>query len=146
MILLIPSTLLLSSLLLSPLPCFPSCLRFSLCPSVPPSLPPSQIRIVIGSIALAVVLVCLEVRVVFTSFSHYVHYPPPFNYLLVTVAVFGLGFGFAAHVAGVLRGFLGSAVVTVVLLGSAVAAALVAGMPVFVSATCHRYCCPCKLV
>ncbi|CAI5506962.1 unnamed protein product [Closterium sp. Naga37s-1] len=91
-----------------------------------------RVQILNGGFSLAVVLICFEIRVIFTSYGHYIHFPPPLNYLLVTLALFGLGFGFAAHMMGVLRGAVGSAVVTTVLLVSAVAGSLVIGMPVTV--------------
>ncbi|GJP32031.1 hypothetical protein CLOM_g16576 [Closterium sp. NIES-68] len=88
-----------------------------------------RVRIVNGAFSLAVVLVCVEVRIIFASFAHYIHFPPPLNYLLVTVALFGLAFGFAAHLLGLLRGVVGTSAVMAVLLVSAVAASLVLGMP-----------------
>ncbi|GJP50086.1 hypothetical protein CLOM_g9227 [Closterium sp. NIES-68] len=91
-----------------------------------------RVQVLNGGFSLAVVLICVEIRVVFTSFAHYIHFPPPLNYLLVTLALFGLGFGFAAHMMGLLRGSVGSAVVTTVLLVSAVAGSLVLGMPITV--------------
>ncbi|CAI5484675.1 unnamed protein product [Closterium sp. Yama58-4] len=98
----------------------------------PFSPPPQQVQILNGGFSLAVVLICFEIRVIFTSYGHYIHFPPPLNYMLVALALFGLGFGFAAHMMGVLRGAVGSAVVTTVLLVSAVAGSLVIGMPVTV--------------
>lgn len=82
-----------------------------------------------GAVSLAVVLACLELRVIFPSFMHYLHFPPPFNYLLVTLAVYGLAFGAAAHVAGILRGTAGTAMVLAVLLVSTISGSLVLGMP-----------------
>lgn len=88
-----------------------------------------QIRIVNGAVALAVVLACLEVRVIFTSFGHYIQLRAPFNYILVTVALYGGGFGAAAHVLGLLRGAIGKVMVSVVLVASAVSGSIVLGMP-----------------
>ncbi|KAJ6712905.1 NO EXINE FORMATION 1 [Salix purpurea] len=48
-----------------------------------------SIRVVNGAVALIVVVVCLEVRVVFHSFGRYIQVPPPLNYLLVTVTMLG---------------------------------------------------------
>lgn len=90
---------------------------------------PVQIRVVLGGVALAVVLGCLELRVIFPSFMHYLHFPAPFNYILVTLAVYGLAFGAAAHVAGILRGTAGTALVLSVLLVSTISGSLVLGMP-----------------
>ncbi|CAI7839217.1 unnamed protein product, partial [Closterium sp. NIES-54] len=87
------------------------------------------VRVVNGAFALAVVLVCGEVRVIFPSFAHYIHFPPPLNYLLVSLALFGLAFGFAAHLLGLVTGLVGTSVLMTVLLVSAVAGSLVLGMP-----------------
>ncbi|KAJ6831814.1 uncharacterized protein M6B38_348405 [Iris pallida] len=48
-----------------------------------------RIRVWNGAVALVVVVVCLEIRVVFHSFARYLQVPPPLNYLLVTVAMLG---------------------------------------------------------
>ncbi|CAI7840833.1 unnamed protein product, partial [Closterium sp. NIES-53] len=88
-----------------------------------------HVRVVNGAFALAVVLVCGEVRVIFPSFAHYIHFPPPLNYLLVSLALFGLAFGFAAHLLGLVTGLVGTSVLMTVLLVSAVAGSLVLGMP-----------------
>ncbi|CAI5999624.1 unnamed protein product [Closterium sp. NIES-65] len=88
-----------------------------------------HVRVVNGAFALAVVLVCGEVRVIFPSFAHYIHFPPPLNYILVTLALFGLTFGFAAHMLGLITGLVGTSVLMTVLLVSSVAASLVLGMP-----------------
>ncbi|KAJ6428483.1 hypothetical protein OIU84_023829 [Salix udensis] len=48
-----------------------------------------SIRVVNGAVALIVVVICLEVRVVFHSFGRYIQVPPPLNYLLVTVTMLG---------------------------------------------------------
>ncbi|CAI5471559.1 unnamed protein product [Closterium sp. Yama58-4] len=108
----------------------PSCSRsFPLLSPRLPSTPPHQVRVVNGAFALAVVLVCGEVRVIFPSFAHYIHFPPPLSYLLVTLALFGLAFGFAAHLLGLVTGLVGTSVLMAVLLVSAVAGSLVLGMP-----------------
>ncbi|CAI5500744.1 unnamed protein product [Closterium sp. Naga37s-1] len=119
-------------------PSSPSC-SLSYSPSCPPSFPllsprlpstlPPQVSLVNGAFALAVVLVCGEVQVIFPSFAHYIHFPPPLNYLLVTLALFGLAFGFAAHLLGLVTGLVGTSVLMTVLLVSAVAGSLVLGMP-----------------
>ncbi|CAI5977897.1 unnamed protein product [Closterium sp. NIES-64] len=88
-----------------------------------------HVRVVNGAFALAVVLVCGEVRVIFPSFAHYIHFPPPLNYILVTLALFGLAFGFAAHLLGLITGLVGTSVLMTVLLVSSLAASLVLGMP-----------------
>ncbi|KAG6426678.1 hypothetical protein SASPL_110905 [Salvia splendens] len=47
------------------------------------------IRFVNGAVALVVIVICLEIRVVFHSFGRYIHAPPPLNYLLVTITMLG---------------------------------------------------------
>ncbi|ONM26675.1 no exine formation 1 [Zea mays] len=88
-----------------------------------------QIRIVNGFVALVVVVLCLEVRVVFHSFGRYIHAPPPLNYLLVTVTMLGGALGLAAHAAGK----VGDAASSVAFTGLAVlvsgAGAVVIGFP-----------------
>lgn len=42
-----------------------------------------------GAVALVVVVICLEIRVVFHSFGRYIQVPPPLSYLLVTVTMLG---------------------------------------------------------
>ncbi|EES08581.2 uncharacterized protein LOC8083166 [Sorghum bicolor] len=89
-----------------------------------------QIRIANGFVALVVVVLCLEVRVVFHSFGRYIHAPPPLNYLLVTVTMLGGALGLAAHAAGK----VGDAASSVAFTGVAVlvsgAGAVVIGFPV----------------
>jgi hypothetical protein len=91
-----------------------------------------QIRIVNGFVALVVVVLCLEVRVVFHSFGRYIHAPPPLNYLLVTVTMLGGALGLAAHAAGK----VGDAASSVAFTGLAVlvsgAGAVVIGFPMVV--------------
>ncbi|CAD6253736.1 unnamed protein product [Miscanthus lutarioriparius] len=88
-----------------------------------------QIRIVNGFVALVVVVLCLEVRVVFHTFGRYIHAPPPLNYLLVTVTMLGGALGLAAHAAGK----VGDAASSVAFTGLAVlvsgAGAVVIGFP-----------------
>jgi hypothetical protein len=91
-----------------------------------------QIRMANGLVALVVVVLCLEVRVVFHSFERYIHAPPPLNYLLVTVTMLGGALGMAAHAAGK----VGDAVSSVAFTGLAVlvsgAGAIVIGFPIMV--------------
>uniref|UniRef100_A0A0E0MFY1 No exine formation 1 n=1 Tax=Oryza punctata TaxID=4537 RepID=A0A0E0MFY1_ORYPU len=89
-----------------------------------------HIRMANGLVALVVVVLCLEVRVVFHSFGRYIHAPPPLNYLLVTVTMLGGAVCMAAHAAGK----VGDAVSSVAFTGLAVlvsgAGAIVIGFPV----------------
>nr|POE85871.1 hypothetical protein CFP56_18219 [Quercus suber] len=56
-----------------------------------------SIRVVNGAVALVVVVICLEFRVVFHSFGRYIHVPAPLSYLLVTVTMLGGASGAAAY-------------------------------------------------
>uniref|UniRef100_A0ACD5X3F2 Uncharacterized protein n=1 Tax=Avena sativa TaxID=4498 RepID=A0ACD5X3F2_AVESA len=88
-----------------------------------------QIRMTNGLVALVVVVLCLEVRVVFLAFGRYIHAPPPLNYLLVTVTMLGGALGLASHAAGK----VGDAASSVAFTGLAVlvsgAGAVVIGFP-----------------
>ncbi|XP_037439154.1 uncharacterized protein LOC119307164 [Triticum dicoccoides] len=88
-----------------------------------------QIRMANGLVALVIVVLCLEVRVVFHAFGRYIHAPPPLNYLLVTVTMLGGALGLAVHAAGK----VGDAVSSVAFMGLAVlvsgAGAVVIGFP-----------------
>ncbi|PAN33770.1 hypothetical protein PAHAL_6G043500 [Panicum hallii] len=89
-----------------------------------------QIRIANGLVALVVVVLCLEVRVVFYSFGRYIHAPPPLNYLLVTVTMLGGALGLAAHAAGKVGDAASSAAFTVLAVLVSGAGAVVIGFPV----------------
>ncbi|KAL6654737.1 hypothetical protein ACP70R_008202 [Stipagrostis hirtigluma subsp. patula] len=89
-----------------------------------------QIRIANGLVALVVVVLCLEVRVVFHSFGRYIHAPPPLNYLLVTVTMLGGALGLAAHAAGKVGDAVSSVAFTVLAVLVSGAGAIVIGFPV----------------
>ncbi|KMS99436.1 hypothetical protein BVRB_2g045560 [Beta vulgaris subsp. vulgaris] len=90
-----------------------------------------SIRIVNGAIALLVVVVCLEVRVIFHSFGRYIHLPPPFSYILVTVTMLGGAAAVGAFALGIIADALSSlAFVTLAVVASA-AGALVVGFPIW---------------
>ncbi|CAO2200591.1 unnamed protein product [Urochloa humidicola] len=90
----------------------------------------NQIRIANGLVALVVVVLCLEVRVVFHSFGRYIHLPPPLNYLLVTVTMLGGALGLAAQAAGKVGDVVSSAAFTVLAVLVSGAGAVVIGFPV----------------
>lgn len=96
---------------------------------------PSQlhsIRIVNGAIALLVVVVCLEVRVVFHSFGRYIQVPPPFSYLLVTATMLGGAAAVGAFALGMIADAVTSlAFFTLAVIASA-AGAVVVGFPIWV--------------
>lgn len=89
-----------------------------------------RIRVANGAVAMVVVVICLEIRVVFHSFGRYLQAPPPFNYLLVTVAMLGGASAVGAYAVGMIEDAVSSAAFTaVVVLGSG-AGAVVIGFPV----------------
>eukprot|EP00850_Spirogloea_muscicola_P017425 SM000149S01360 [mRNA] locus=s149:280764:287589:- [translate_table: standard] len=88
-----------------------------------------KVRVWNGLVSLLIVLGCVEARVIFHSFGHYISLPAPFNVLLLTLAVYGVGLACAAHAMGLTKGAVNSTLVTVVLLVAAVSGALVLGMP-----------------
>jgi hypothetical protein len=94
-----------------------------------------QIRIANGLVALVVVVLCLEVRIVFHSFGRYIHAPPPLNYLLVTVTMLGGALGLAAHAAGKVGGAVSTLAFTVLAVLVSGAGAVVIGFPVMVCCT-----------
>lgn len=95
---------------------------------------PSQlhsIRIVNGAIALLVVVVCLEIRVVFHSFGRYIQVPAPFSYLLVTATMLGGAAAVGAFALGMIADAVSSmAFLTLAVVASA-AGAVVVGFPIW---------------
>ncbi|KAH9328708.1 hypothetical protein KI387_000816, partial [Taxus chinensis] len=88
-----------------------------------------QVRIVNGAIALVVVTVCLEIRVVFYSFGRYLHVAPPWNYVLVTITMLGGASAAGAYGIGLVSSSIGSAVFTGVTILVSLTGSLVVGMP-----------------
>lgn len=82
-----------------------------------------------GAIALVVVVICLEVRVVFHSFGRYIQVPPPWNYLLVTVTILGGASGAAAYAVGMVSDALSSVAFTALAVVVSAAGAIVVGFP-----------------
>ncbi|XP_027099832.1 uncharacterized protein [Coffea arabica] len=89
-----------------------------------------SIRLVNGAIALLVVVLCLEVRVVFHSFGRYIQVPPPFNYLLVTISMLGGAAAAGAYALGMVSDAFGSTVFTSLSVLVSAAGAIVVGFPV----------------
>ncbi|XP_008777231.2 uncharacterized protein LOC103697202 [Phoenix dactylifera] len=89
-----------------------------------------NIRVVNGAVAMVVVVICLEVRVVFHSFGRYLHAPPPLNYLLVTVAMLGGASAVGAYVVGMVGDAFSSAAFTAVSILVSGAGAIVIGFPI----------------
>ncbi|KAG9447285.1 hypothetical protein H6P81_013413 [Aristolochia fimbriata] len=88
-----------------------------------------KIRVVNGAVALIVVVICLEIRVVFHSFGKYLHVPPPLNYLLVTVAMLGGGSAVGAYAVGLVGDAFSSSVFTAMSVLVSLAGAVVVGFP-----------------
>ncbi|GBG84594.1 hypothetical protein CBR_g38877 [Chara braunii] len=86
-------------------------------------------RLVIGAVALAVVVGCLEFRVVFRSFSGYIHIEAPFSYVLVSIAMYGMAISFAGYALGLYRDAVTLPFVTILLVVSAVSVCITLGMP-----------------
>lgn len=91
-----------------------------------------RIRVVNGAVAMVVVVICLEIRVVFHSFGQYLHAPPPLNYLLVTVAMLGGALGVGAYAVGMIKDAVSSMVFTALTVLASGAAAVVIGFPILV--------------
>ncbi|GMY26669.1 no exine formation 1 [Fagus crenata] len=89
-----------------------------------------SIRVVNGAVALVVVVICLEVRVVFHSFGRYIQVPPPLNYLLVTVTMLGGASGAAAYAVGMISDAFSSVAFTTLAVIVSAAGAIVVGFPI----------------
>ncbi|KAJ0230744.1 No exine formation 1 [Hirschfeldia incana] len=89
-----------------------------------------SIRIVNGAIAMVVIVICLEVRVVFRSFGKYIQVPPPLNYLLVTTTLLGGAAGAGASVLGMVSSGFSSVVFTGLAVVVSAAGAIVVGFPI----------------
>ncbi|CAA6663960.1 unnamed protein product [Spirodela intermedia] len=88
-----------------------------------------SIRVVNGAVAMVVVTVCLEIRVVFHSFGRYLHAPPPLNYILVTVVMLGSSSAGGAYILGLVGDAFSSMAFTVLLVLISGAGAIVIGFP-----------------
>ncbi|KZV44066.1 hypothetical protein F511_10737 [Dorcoceras hygrometricum] len=89
-----------------------------------------SIRFVNGALALVVVVVCLEVRVVFPSFGRYIHVPPPLNYLLVTITLLGGAGATAAYAVGMISDAFSSLLFTALAVIVSASGAIVVGFPI----------------
>lgn len=89
-----------------------------------------SIRLVNGALALVVVVLCLEVRVVFHSFGRYIQVPPPLNYLLVTISMLGGAAAAGAYALGMISDAFGSMAFTSLSVLVSAAGAIVVGFPV----------------
>lgn len=88
-----------------------------------------SIRIVNGALALIVVVICLEIRVVFHSFGKYIQVLPPLNYLLVTTTMLGGAAGSGAYALGMISDASSSVAFIALAVVVSAAAAIVVGFP-----------------
>lgn len=97
-----------------------------------------SIRVANGAVALVVVVICLEIRVVFHSFGKYIQVPPPLNYLLVTVTMLGGAAGAGAYALGIISDAFSSLVFTALAVVVSAAGAIVVGFPLWVRFFLYR--------
>lgn len=91
-----------------------------------------SIRVVNGAVALVIVVVCFEVRVVFHSFGRYIQLPPPLNYLLVTLTMLGGAVAAGAYALGMIADAVSSASFTALAVIVSASGAIVVGFPTLV--------------
>nr|ASU91613.1 no exine formation 1 [Tapiscia sinensis] len=89
-----------------------------------------SIRVVNGAVALVVVVICLEIRVIFHSFGRYIQVPPPLNYLLVTTTMLGGAAGAGAYALGMISDAFSSLAFTALAVVVSAAGAIVVGFPI----------------
>lgn len=88
-----------------------------------------KFRIVNGAVALIMVVVCLEIRVVFHSFGKYLHASPPVNILLVTIAMLGGASAVGAYAVGMVQDAVSQAAFTALAMFVSASGAIVVGFP-----------------
>ncbi|KAJ4973074.1 hypothetical protein NE237_006248 [Protea cynaroides] len=88
-----------------------------------------SIRVANGAVALVVVVISLEIRVVFHSFGRYIQLPPPLNYLLVTITMLGGASAAGAYALGMIGDAFSSGLFTVLSIIVSAAGAIVVGFP-----------------
>ena len=96
-----------------------------------------QVRLVNGAIAVFVIVVCLEVRVIFFSFGQYIHIPAPWSYLFVSVALLGGALAMGAFGMGLIGDAFSSVILTGAMMLASLCASLVVGLPLKVCFICH---------
>ncbi|GKU96294.1 hypothetical protein SLEP1_g9543 [Rubroshorea leprosula] len=89
-----------------------------------------SIQLVNGAVAMIVVVICLEIRVVFHSFGRYIQVPPPLNYLLVTATMLGGAAGAGAYSLGMISDAFSSVGFTSLAIVVSAAGAIVIGFPI----------------
>lgn len=88
-----------------------------------------QVRLVNGAIALFVIIICLEIRVIFFSFGQYIHIPAPWSYLLVSIALLGGTLAMGAYGMGLISDAFSSVLLTGAMMLASLSASLVVGLP-----------------
>ncbi|XP_042497404.1 uncharacterized protein LOC122076159 [Macadamia integrifolia] len=88
-----------------------------------------SIRVANGAVALIVVVVSLEIRVVFHSFGRYIQLPPPLSYLLVTITMLGGASAAGAYALGMIGDAFSSGMFTSLSILVSAAGAIVVGFP-----------------
>ncbi|XP_076956817.1 uncharacterized protein LOC143632121 isoform X2 [Bidens hawaiensis] len=88
-----------------------------------------SIRVVNGAVALVIVVICLEVRVVFHSFARYIQVPWPLNYVLVTATMLGGAAGACAYEMGMITDASSSLAFTGLAVVVSAAGAIIVGFP-----------------
>ncbi|CAM6093060.1 unnamed protein product [Calypogeia fissa] len=88
-----------------------------------------QVRLVNGAIAVVIIIICLEIRVLFYAFGRYIYILPPWNYVLVTSALLGGAAAAGAFVSGALTDTMGFIILTSLLQVAAICVSLVIGLP-----------------
>ncbi|XP_071692494.1 uncharacterized protein [Rutidosis leptorrhynchoides] len=89
-----------------------------------------DIRVVNGAVALVIVVICLEIRVVFHSFARYIQVPWPLNFLLVTVTMLGGAAGAGAYEMGMIADAASTLAFTGLAVFVSATGAIVVGFPV----------------
>ncbi|KAH6558160.1 hypothetical protein KP509_1Z076600 [Ceratopteris richardii] len=88
-----------------------------------------HVRLVNGAISLIVIILCLEIRVVFSSFGQYIHIPAPWSYFLVSIALLGGALAVGAYGMGMISDAFSSVMLTGAMMLASFSASLVIGLP-----------------
>ncbi|KAJ7957481.1 No exine formation 1 [Quillaja saponaria] len=89
-----------------------------------------SIRLVNGAVALVIVVISLEIRVIFHAFGRYIQVPPPLNYLLVTTTMLGGAAAAGSYAMGMISDTFSLLAFTALTVIVSAAGALVVGFPV----------------
>lgn len=92
-----------------------------------------RVRVLNGAAGMMVVMTCLGFKVFFHSCERFLHVPPPLNYVLVTVLMFGGASAVGSYALGLTKDPVGSAAFTVLMVLASAAGAIIMGFPLLVS-------------